>query len=205
MPLKDQKAVMFTYLLLCDVEFVIRTEVFTVTKKSMVENSVGDRQEFLFGRKSPRLTGRLIEAIESRYPGELDFWKFLDFFAQSLLKDKKETTDLIAFELFDADKNGFIGVVDIFELIESGEIKGLAGLRGDLKKVKREMQEKAINGPKEELETAINFRRFQQLVPKPTFFDEIRSKLQKNYENRKSLIRRFQPCELNEPIIPLSP
>lgn len=194
MPLRDQKAVLCTFLLLCDVEFVFRTETFAVTKTSLLQNCVFPTQEYLFGKKSPILAHRLLDSIQTRYPGELDFWKFIDFFSQSLQKEKREDCDLVAFELFDADKNGYIGVVDVFELIQSRETRALPEIHSDLKRVKRELQELAINGQKDELETAINFRRFQQLVPKPTALDVVRAALRGNYLKRKELIRRFNPC-----------
>jgi Ca2+-binding EF-hand superfamily protein len=130
--------------------------------------------------------------MEKRYSRDIDFWKFLNLLAISKLKEKKEAMDLLVFELFDGDNNGFINIVDIYDLITVKETKGLAGVHSDLKRIKRELQEKAINGPKEELETAINFRRFQQLVPRPAFFDAIRASMHSNYQRRKELVRRFQ-------------
>lgn len=133
--------------------------------------------------------------MERRYTSNIDFWKFLDLIAQSRVKDKKEATDLVAFELFDGDNNGFISIVDIFELITTKETKGLEGVHADLRRIKRELREKAISGAKDELETAINFRRFQQLVPRPSFFDLLRHQMQQNYLQRKEIVRRFEPTE----------
>lgn len=171
-------------------EIVSRTGHFTVTRESLLSSSVKVTQHWLFGQNCPILTARLAEAVERRYSRDLDYWKFLDLIAQSRLKEKKEAMDLLVFEIFDGDCNGFINIVDIYDLITIKETKGLVGIHTDLKRIKRELQEKAINGPKDELETAINFRRFQLLVPHPTFFDVIQASLHSNYQRRKDLVRR---------------
>jgi len=97
---------------------------------------------------------------------------------------------LLVFEVFDGDSNGCINIVDIYDLITGKETKGIAEIHADLKRIKRELQEKAISGPKDELETAINFRRFQVLVPRPAFFEVVRVNLERNYKRRKELVKR---------------
>ncbi|OMJ91967.1 hypothetical protein SteCoe_5403 [Stentor coeruleus] len=177
------KGAVVSFMLGCNAEYLCEYRQLGATSTSLKEGSL-----VILGKSCPVIMERIFSHIVIPHTLKITLWEFLDYIEGYFIEDEKYTR---CFDLYDADGDGSVSVMEMIGLMDSGDFALTVSLEEEVAKLADLMENKRFithyGGG------FIDKNTYQNLVAQPAFPSFFKERLIYNYRNMNTLYqKRFE-------------